>query len=203
MTTETDIQTPSVDDVSADSTADSAANSPIREFVETNPDYYERAFAKIGAHSRFAWTFNFAAFLLGPIWFGIRGIWKWGLPFLLIEIFALIQIARGLFGNLGADALSRVEQIEGTLAFRREQLASAIEKKADNVAVFERAIASLEQAIKDLNLEAVAAQATGTSIALGGLVLLVFIKLVQGVLANPVLEKRYFNWLSDLSLIHI
>ncbi len=193
MTMGTDIQKPSVDEASID--------SPIRDFVETNPDYYERAFAKIGAHSRFAWTFNGAAFLLGPIWFGIRGIWKWGLPFLLVEIFALIQIARGLFGNLGADALSRVEQIEGTLAFRKEQLASAIEKKADNVAVFERAIASLEQAIKDLNLEAVAAQATGTSIALGGLVLLVFIKLVQGILANPVLEKRYFNWLSDRTVV--
>jgi len=113
MTMGTDIQKPSVDEASID--------SPIRDFVETNPDYYERAFAKIGAHSRFAWTFNGAAFLLGPIWFGIRGIWKWGLPFLLVEIFALIQIARGLFGNLGADALSRVEQIEGTLAFRKER----------------------------------------------------------------------------------
>jgi len=79
----------------------------VREFVKTNPDYYRSQFNKIGATSRFAFTFNVAAALLGPIWFGMRNLWKWGLPFLLLEIFALIQIARGLFGNLGAEALER------------------------------------------------------------------------------------------------
>ncbi len=173
------------------------ADTLIGEFVETNPGYYKKQFDKIGAHRRFAFTFNWAAALLGPVWFGMRGIWKWGLPFVLVEIFGLIQIARGLFGDLGTEALSRIEQIEGTLAFRRQQLDSAIEKQADNIAVFERAIASLEQAIVDLGAEATAAQAAGSNIALGGLAVLLIVKLIQGLLANPVLEKRYFTWLSD------
>ena len=172
----------------------------IAEFVETNPDYYKNKFQKIGERSGFAWTFNLAAAVLGPVWFGMRGLWKWGLPFVLLEIFAYIQIARGLFGDLGADALSRITQIEGTLEFRRQQLASAIEKQADNINVFERAIASLETAISDLGVEAATAQAAGTKIALAGLAMLLLVKLIQGIVANPILERRYFNWLSDRSL---
>ncbi|NND92628.1 MAG: DUF2628 domain-containing protein, partial [Granulosicoccus sp.] len=174
--------------------------TPVNEFVETNPEYYARTFRIIGEQTGFAWTFNWAAALLGPVWFGMRSLWKWGLPFVLLEVFAYIQIARGWFGDLGAEALDRIVQIEGTLAFRKEQLAAAIEKQAENVPVFERAIASLEQAIIDIQAEAVAAQAAGMKIALAGLAMLVLVKIVQGLLANSILEKRYFNWLSDRSL---
>ena len=92
----------------------------IREFVETNPDYYRQQFARIGARSGFTWTFNMMAALLGPIWYGMRGLWNWGLPFVILETFAFIQIARGTFGDLGADARDRIAQIEGTLAFRNQ-----------------------------------------------------------------------------------
>ena len=169
----------------------------VEEFVATNPRYYESQFNKIGSKSGFALTFNMAAAVLGPIWFGMRNLWKWGLPFLLLEIFALIQIARGLFGNLGAEALDRVSQIEGTLAFRKKQLAAAIEKNADNVAVFERTITSLEKAITDIQAEAVAAQAQALNIALAGVTMLLVVKLCEGMLANSALEKRYFHWLSN------
>jgi len=172
----------------------------IAEFVETNPEYYTRRFKIIGAKTNFAWTFNWAAALLGPIWFGMRNLWKWGLPFVMLEVFAYIQIARGWFGDLAADALRRVAEIEGTVDFRRQQLAAAIEKEADNIAVFERAIVSLEQAISDIKAEAVAAQEAGPSIAMAGLAMLVVVKLIQGVVPNPALEKRFFNWLSDRSL---
>jgi len=101
----------------------------ISEFVSTNPQYYESRFEKIGAKTGFSWTFNIGAALLGPVWYGMRSLWSWGLPFLLLEIFAWIQIARGTFGNLAADAQERITQIEGTLEFRNKQLAAAIEKK--------------------------------------------------------------------------
>jgi len=90
----------------------------ISEFVSTNPQYYESRFEKIGAKTGFSWTFNIGAALLGPVWYGMRSLWSWGLPFLLLEIFAWIQIARGTFGNLAADAQERITQIEGTLEFR-------------------------------------------------------------------------------------
>lgn len=173
----------------------------IETFVKTNPAYYESRFRAIGEKTGFAWTFNLSAALLGPIWFGVRSLWTWGLPFLLLEIFAYIQIARGTFGNMAADAMSRIEQIKGTLAFREKQLAAAVEKQADNVDVFERAIVSLQQAIADVEIEAAAAAASAPKIVLSGLIMLAVIKLLEGVLANPVLEKRFFNWLSNRDIV--
>ncbi|OED45195.1 glycine/betaine ABC transporter [Chromatiales bacterium (ex Bugula neritina AB1)] len=169
----------------------------IREFVTTNPQYYQSRFEKIGASTGFSWTFNLSAALLGPIWYGMRSLWSWGLPFLLLEIFAFIQIARGAFGNMAAGAMSRITQIEGTLEFRRKQLAAAVEKQADNVAVFERAIASLETAIIDIQAEAAAAAASAPRIVMAGFSMLLVVKLIEGILANPILERRYFNWLSN------
>ncbi|HKK85774.1 MAG TPA: DUF2628 domain-containing protein, partial [Roseovarius sp.] len=87
----------------------------IRKFVRTNPEYYIENFDKIGASSRFTATFNFFAGLFGPVWFGARGLWSWALPFLILETLALVQMARGLFGDLAADARARIESIEGTL----------------------------------------------------------------------------------------
>jgi len=69
----------------------------IPEFVKTNPDYYLKQFRKIGANSAFTWTFNLWAGILGPVWFCARSMWNWGLSFLLLEIFAIVQIVRGLF----------------------------------------------------------------------------------------------------------
>ncbi len=172
----------------------------LREFVGTNFAYYSRNFARIGAKAGFIWTFNLMAALLGPIWFGMRGIWKWALPFVILETFALIQIIRGLFGDLGASARDRISQIEATLAFRNQQLEAAINKQADNIDVFKRAISSLEQAIADIKQEIVAAEANAIWIVLFGIVALLIIKLTEGVIANPALESRFSLWLSDRSV---
>ncbi len=190
------------DELELTDSADGSNFRLVEEFVSSNPDYYENRFNKIGEKHGFTWTFNLAAGLLGPVWFGMRSLWKWGLPFLLLEIFAYIQIARGAFGNLAADAMARIAQIEGTLEFRQKQLAAAIEKQADNVAVFERAITSLEQAIADIQIEADVATASASSIVLGGIAMLLVVKLIEAVMANPILEKRYFLWLSNRKIEH-
>lgn len=172
----------------------------IGEFVTSNPDYYRHQFAKIGATARFTWTFNWIAALLGPIWYGMRGLWKWGLPFTILETFGFVQLARGLFGDLGADARARIGQIEGTLDFRYQQLEAAISREAANVDVFRRTIASLETAIADLEAEAVLAEANAIWVALFGLGFLAVVKVIEGVIANPALESRFSEWLSNRSL---
>ena len=172
----------------------------IARFVSSNSEYYERQFDKIGGKKGFCWTFNFFAALLGPIWFGMRALWNWALPFLILETFAVIQIIRGLFGDLGADARDRIAQIEGTLNYRREQLANAIENNADNIDVFKRTVESLENAIGDIRLDAQRAAEAGVTIALFGLVMLLIVKLIEGTLANSALEKRFSDWLSDRQL---
>lgn len=169
----------------------------IRTFVRTNPDYYIGNFDKIGASSRFTATFNLMAGLFGPIWFGARGLWSWALPFLILEALAFVQIARGLFGDLAADAMARIASIEGTLDLRRQQLAAAIESGSDRVDAFQRTVDSLEANIGGIRAEAEALAAEGPTIVLTGVVLLIVVKTIQATVANWALEARFSEWLSD------
>ncbi len=172
----------------------------IRTFVRTNPDYYIKNFDKIGASARFTATFNPMAGIFGPIWFGARGLWSWALPFLIIETLAYVQIARGLFGDLAADAMARIASIEGTLELRRQQLAAAIEANSDKVDVYQRTVESLEANIGGIRAEAEALAAQGPAIILSGLIILLVIKAVQSVVANWALEARFSEWISDRSI---
>ncbi|MEP2027511.1 MAG: ABC transporter permease subunit [Paracoccaceae bacterium] len=172
----------------------------IRTFVRTNPDYYISQFDKIGESSRFTATLNVLAGVFGPVWFGARGLWSWALPFLILETLAFVQIARGLFGDLAAEAFERIASIEGTLDLRRQQLASAIEAASDKVDVYTRTVESLEEAIGGIREEAVALSEQGTWIALTGLAILIAVKIAQATVANWALEARFSDWLSDRSI---
>jgi glycine betaine/proline transport system permease protein len=169
----------------------------IRTFVRTSPDYYIKAFDTVGASSRFTPTFNFMAGLFGPVWFGARGLWSWALPFLIIEVIAFVQIARGLFGDLGAEAMARIASIEGTLELRRQQLEAALQNGSDRVDAFQRTVDSLEANIGGIRAEAEALAAEGPTIALTGLVILIVAKAAQAICANWALETRFSEWLSD------
>ncbi|ETX03126.1 MAG: glycine/betaine ABC transporter [Candidatus Entotheonella factor] len=173
----------------------------VAAFVGAGARYYERQFTRIGGKSGFAWTFNGVAALLGPIWYGMRGLWHWGLPLTILEVFAIVQVARGLWGNLAADLHERIAQIEATLKLRREQLEAAIANQADNVDVFKRTIASLEAGITEIYQDAQQVEASGIWVAGFGLGLLVLVKLAAGGIANPVLERRYSEWLSDRTVV--
>lgn len=172
----------------------------IRTFVRTSPDYYIRNFEKIGASSRFTPTFNLMAGIFGPVWFGARGLWSWALPFLILEAIAFVQIARGLFGDLAADAMQRIASIEGTLELRRQQLAAAIENNSDKIEVYQRTVESLEANIGGIRAEAEALAAQGPSIVLTGIVILLAVKALQAIVGNWALEARFSDWLSDRSI---
>lgn len=172
----------------------------VRTFVGTGADYYISRFDHIGSRAGFTPTFNLIAGLLGPIWFGARGLWKWALPFLILETIAWVQITRGLFGDLAAEARARITSIESTLALRKQQLQAAIESRSDKVDVYKRTVSSLEEAIGEIKLEAQQIAEEGIWIALAGLALLLIVKLIQAIVANWVLESRYSDWLSDPTL---
>ena len=172
----------------------------IRTFVRTNPEYYIKNFDKIGMSARFTPTFNLFAGLFGPIWFGARGLWAWALSFLILEALAFVQISRGLFGDLAADAMARIASIENTLELRRQQLAAAIESGSDRVDAFKRTVESLEANIGGIRDEAAALAAQGASIAMTGLAILMLAKVAQSVVANTALENRFSQWQSDRTL---
>lgn len=172
----------------------------IRTFVRTSPDYYIRNFEKIGASARFTPTVNLIAGLVGPVWFGARGLWTWALPFLILETLAIVQIARGLFGDLGAAAMARIASIEGTLELRRQQLSAAIESGSDRVEAFQRAVEGLEANIDGIRAEAEAIAAQGPKIVMIGLAVLLVAKVIEAVVANSALEARFSDWVSDRSV---
>ncbi|MFK7880451.1 ABC transporter permease [Roseobacter sp.] len=172
----------------------------IETFVRTNPEYYIAQFDKIGASSKFTPTYNKMAGLFGPIWFGARGLWSWALPFLIIEALAFVQIARGLFGDLAADARARITSIEGTLELRQQQLAAAIESGSDKVDVYQRTVDSLQAAIGGIRAEAEVLAGQGLWIALTGLAILIAGKAAQATVANWALEARFSDWLSDRTI---
>jgi len=172
----------------------------IRSLWDPNPDYYRRQFNRIGNKSDFTWTFNFAAALFGPIWFGLRGLWKWGLPFTIVEAFALAQIGRGIWGDLTAEVASRIQMMELQLNLRRTQLEAAIESNSDKIDAYNRNINGLEEIVQQSQTELIQIEASRIWIIVLGIGLLVAIKIAQGIFANPALETRFSEWLSDRSL---
>jgi len=105
----------------------------VKNFVKTNHDYYINQFERIGNSSKYVLSFNISAFLFGSIWYSFRNIWNWSLAFLIIETFAIVQVARGFFGNISAEAYSKIEKVQSTLDFRMQQLQAAIEKNSDKL----------------------------------------------------------------------
>ena len=84
----------------------------ITDFVKSNPDYYIKEFKKIGSKPTYSFSFNLFAFILGPIWFGMRNVWNWTLAFLIIETFSVVQIIRGLFGNITQTLLLKLSKFK-------------------------------------------------------------------------------------------
>ncbi len=172
----------------------------LTRFVASSAQYYRREFTRIGDSTSFVWSFNLVAAMLGPVWFGIRGLWKWGLPFVIMETFALTQIMRGLFGDLSVAARERIRDIEGTLALRNQQLAVAKNENSEKVGVIEEWIVVLQREIGNIETEIQATSEWAVWVAVLGFVLLLVVKIAQGMLANWILEKRFSEWLSNRDL---
>jgi glycine betaine/proline transport system permease protein len=169
----------------------------IQAFVGSSAAYYIRQFDFIGSKPGITWTFNLAAAILGPIWYGMRGIWHWALTFIFLEAFASVQVGRALWGDLASEARGRIETIELQLDLRRSQLEAAKNNNADNVDMFNRNIESLDRVLAEVQLEIQQIEAMRIWVLVFGLIALVTVKMIQGVLANPILMRRYFDWLSE------
>ena len=104
---------------------------------------------------------------------------------------------QSLFGNITKDAVEKIDKIQSTIDFRNKQLEAAIENNPDKVEVYKRAIKSLEEAMKEYVLDVQQIEASAIWITIFGFGVLILVKLIQGVLANTIFEKRYSEWLSN------
>ena len=175
-------------------------DASIREFVGANGDAYVAAFHKIhNATGVMPNTFNVFAALCGPIWAASRAIWGMFWSFLILEIFAWVQIGRGIWGNPGAELLERAERQQARVQQMLDR-ASAATEQAD-IDRFTTLAANLQKAADNSFAQANAMQAEAPMIFITGLFLLVIVKALQGFIANSVYEKRYSNWRIDPSKV--
>jgi len=170
-------------------------DASVGEFVKENVPYYTKAFTKIQSSTGFVISWNASAALFGPIWGAFRGVWGFFWTFLVLELFAFVQIGRGLWGELGADQIARFEKLSANIAKREEQVkellaagdaagAAAKQKIADNLT---RVAQSAKEQAEQAGTEA-------TSIFLTGLAILILVKLLEGLYANFAYEKQYLTW---------
>ncbi|MBX2826087.1 MAG: ABC transporter permease subunit [Gammaproteobacteria bacterium] len=178
-----------------------SAGTGIADFVVENTSYYERVFARIQGTTGFAFTWNMMAALLGPMWAAARGVWGFFWTFLILELFALVQIGRGLWGDLGADQIARYEKLLANIARREEQAKELIAagNQADADAKLKIA-ENLKKVAERTKEQADLASQEAVSILLVGLALIILVKLVEGVYANIAYEKQYLRWRANGSV---
>lgn len=172
----------------------------INSFTEKNSSYYVKVFEKLSEAPGFRASFNLFAAIFSPIWFAARGLWSWFFVFLLIESYGYTQLARGFFGNLGQDQLSRAEAIKRTLSSRLEQIEEARASGSSSLAALERAAQSLQGALDDALAKAEAASADSSGLIIFGFIIIIMSKAIIALSANWMLETRFTRWRSDSSL---
>ncbi len=173
----------------------SKTDSSIEEFAKENSAYYAEQFAKIQGTNGFAFSWNTMAAVFGPLWGALRGVWGFFWTFLVLELFALVQIGRGLWGELGANHLQRYEKLLANIAKREDQAKELIAAGQQADADSKLKIAdNLKRVALETKEKADLASNEALSILVTGLIMLAVIKLVEGLWANRAYEKQYLQW---------
>ena len=173
-------------------------SEPIERFVLTRVSFYERAFTRIQEAEGFVLTWNTSAAICGPLWGSMRGLWGFFWTFLILEMFALVQIGRGLWGDLGSDKLARYEKLISNIKMRETQAAELLSAGDAAGAEGKLKIANnLKKAAEKAFIESQEAAMQATSVLVLGLVILLIVKVLEGVYANQAYEGQYLRWRSN------
>ena len=170
-----------------------ALDQSIHDYAGPNGAAYVTAFHKI--HSATGWmpvTFHIWAAILGPLWAASRSIWGMFWAFLLLETVAWVQIGRGAWGDPGADFAERAARQADRAQDLRDRAAQASDQS--DIDRFSTLAANIQSAADSSLAKAQAAQSEAMGILLTGLVILLLVKLLQGVMAYPACEKQYERW---------
>lgn len=172
----------------------------IQLFAGSSGDYYTRAFRQIRGHAGFVLSFNLVAALLGPVWMAARGIRDLFWLALILEIIAVTMIAVGASGNLGFEQQARAERLTKQAEVRNAEAVTAAAAGDENAAGLKASADGLLKAAEGARKQAAAANARGFRVTISGAVLLIFAKLLSGLLANRALERRFARWRADRKL---
>lgn len=179
-----------------------AHSDNIADFVGVNSKYYEREIARLDTATGFIPSFNVAAALLGSIWWVSRHLWSWFWIFLIFETIAIVQIARGLLADLGAGQLARAGRLAASADRRRSEAEELIANGDYNVNMLLESASALDVASADAFVKASELDATAPYLLAFGIGFLVLLRVVQGLLANRVMNSSYRRWCADKSVSH-
>lgn len=175
----------------------------VSRFSGPNSAYYAKAFDVIQGRSGLALSFNPAAAVFGPLWAGMRGLSSLFLLLCFLDLLAVSQVTSGLWGNTDGAGLARVTQLEATIASRRSEATEALASgNAEAAATATKLADNLQKAVDTARADA-GHDADGAGLRLvGGFGLLLVVRLVTGLFANSLYERRFSAWRGDQSLPH-
>jgi glycine betaine/proline transport system permease protein len=175
----------------------------IARFVGPNAAYYARTFDILQARTGWVLSFNPAAALFGPLWAGMRGLSFLFLLLCFLDLMSLTQVTSGIWGNTDGAALARVAQMETTIAGRRADATEAVAVgNAQAAATANKLADNLQMAVDAARAEATqSAKGAGARI-LGGIGLLMIVRLATGLCANGLYERRFSAWRGNQRLPH-
>ena len=166
----------------------------VGEFVGASETYYAREFDKIQSATKFPWSWNTMAAVAGPLWGPARGLWGFFWTFIVLELLALVQIGRGLWGDLGADKTARAEKLLERSSALFEKGKVALQNGESDAQGLITTAGNLKRAAERLMEQAELAAAEATTLLVIGLVVLAAVRIVEGFYANLAYEKRYLEW---------
>ena len=166
----------------------------IREFAGQNSDYYVDSLSQIQAAGDKVNLWNKAALLCGPAWCAARGLWNLFWLFTLAELIALVQLGKGIWGDLGASKMAEAEQLaKRAHDLRLEAGVAGVTGDVSAESSAEIAI-NLEKASELAIQQAQAAASTWWLYLIAGIVLYAVLRYVLGKYANRLYELQYSAW---------
>ena len=172
----------------------------IREFSGSNSDYYVDKFAEIQNTRESVNPWNMAAAVLGPIWCAGRGLWTMFWLFTIGEIVAIVQIGKGIWGDLGAEKMAEAAGfLQRADEIRRQAAVDA--GSGDDIEPQLQIAHNLQEAAQSSIAQAEALGSTWWIYLIVGLVLLGLLRYILGRYGNRLYELQYSAWRVDSKIL--
>ena len=171
--------------------------STVNEFVGQNEEFYTEEFEKIQSTTKFPYSWNTMAAIFGPLWGASRGLWGFFWTFTVLELLALVQVGKGLWGELAAEQLARIERIQPKIESFMSRYVSNLYENPEEAAGFLTRAENLQKVVDRLQVEATAATQDALLFLISGIVLLIALRILQGFYANMKYEKQYLKWRAE------
>lgn len=174
----------------------------VSQFVERNAPYYARAFARIEQTKGFAVVYNLWAAILGPVWLGCRALWGAFWLAFVVEMFAVVLVGIGLFGDLGGSVIARADRLTQQAAERMAAAEAALANGNTLGESMKRSAEAIAAAAEKARDQAEAERAKAPLLILAGASLIACLHFACGALANAVLARRFRQWRGTKDLAH-